>query len=162
MKKQMFMVAALGMCLGMGSTAWSYDAKLAESYANLFATVQGEDAEKALHFVSAEAFIKDIRMGKDVVAIDVRTPEETKVFTLTLPNSLIIPVASLFKEENLKRIPKDKPVTIVCKSGARATATGTALRHLGFSNVSILKGGFEALSSYFGAKQAYSALEAGK
>ena len=44
---------------------------------------------------------------------------------------------------------------IVCKSGARATAVGTSLRHIGFDNVYILKGGFQGLANYFGPKQAY-------
>ncbi|NKB36057.1 MAG: hypothetical protein GKR93_02660 [Gammaproteobacteria bacterium] len=52
-------------------------------------------------------------------------------------------------------MPIDKPVIIICKSGARATAVGTSLRHLGFDNVFILNGGFRGLSSYYGTSQAY-------
>jgi rhodanese-related sulfurtransferase len=70
-------------------------------------------------------------------------------------------VNELFKSDNLDKIPTDKPVVIVCKSGARATAVGTALRHIGFDNVYILKGGFQGLSSHFGAKQAYQKPEKG-
>lgn len=155
MKKQMLMVAALGICLGMGTPAWSYDAKLAESYATFFASIKGGELGKALNLVSPEAFIKDIQAGKDGVALDVRTPEETGVFTLSLPNSLIIPLEVLFQEENLKKIPKDKPVTVLCQSGTRATAATTALRLLGFDKVHILNGGFEALIKYYGPRQAY-------
>jgi len=36
----------------------------------------------------------------------------------------------------------------------RATAAGTALRHIGFENVYILKGGFKALTDYMGPKEA--------
>ena len=39
--------------------------------------------------------------------------------------------------------------------GARAAAVGTALRHIGFDNVYILKGGFQALAAYYGPRQAY-------
>ncbi|WP_316364383.1 rhodanese-like domain-containing protein [Candidatus Thiodiazotropha sp. CDECU1] len=147
--------------LTLSSFAWSYDTDMAKGYAKLFAPVVEADAGKALHFVKPDAFAKDIREGKEVVAIDVRTPAETGVFTLSMPDSLIIPVHELFNQKNLDRIPTDKPVIIVCKSGARATAVGTALRHIGFDNVYILKGGFQALSTYYGTKQAYQKLEKG-
>jgi rhodanese-related sulfurtransferase len=153
--KRISMIAIIGLCISLSSVAWSYDAEIAKSYAQLFSPVVGENAGKALHFVEPDAFIKDIKEGKEIVAIDVRTPAETSVFTLSLPNSLIIPVNQLFQPKNLDRIPTDKPVMIVCASGARATAVGTALRHIGFNNVYILKGGFKALSSYLGPKEAY-------
>jgi len=129
--------------------------ELAQSYAKLFEPARGGATGKALHFVKPEDFVKDIKGGKAYVTIDVRTPAESGVFTMTLPNSLAIPVNELFLKKNLDRIPKGKPVMIVCKSGARATAAGTALRHVGFDNVYILKGGFKALSSYYGPKEAY-------
>jgi rhodanese-related sulfurtransferase len=33
---------------------------------------------------------------------------------------------------------------------------GTALRHIGFDNVYILKGGFQALAAYYGPREAYA------
>ena len=69
--------------------------------------------------------------------LDVRTPGETEVFGATLPGSLAIPLNELFNKENLDRIPTDKTVVILCKSGTRAGTAGTALRHIGFSNVYI-------------------------
>jgi rhodanese-related sulfurtransferase len=92
---------------------------------------------------------------KDIVTLDVRTPAETAVFSLTLENSLNIPVDQVFMKQNLDLIPADKVVVVICKSGARATAVGTSLRHIGFDKVYILTGGFQALSSYYGPAQAY-------
>ena len=140
-------------------SAWSYDAELAKDYEKMFAPVTGEKAGKALRFVNPDGFVKDIKAGKEIVAIDVRTPAEMDVFTLSLPNSLKIPTNEIFQKENLDRLPTDKPMMIVCKSGARATAVGTALRSIGFDNVYILKGGFQGLSKYYGPKQAYEELE---
>ncbi|MCI5222464.1 MAG: rhodanese-like domain-containing protein [Candidatus Electrothrix sp. AR4] len=157
MKKNVFIIAAIGICISFSSTAWSYDAKMAESYAKLFASVDGAKAGKELHFVKPDGYIKDIHAGKKIVAIDVRTTKEAALFGMTLPGSLAIPINELFKPENLKRIPTNKPVMIVCKSGARATAAGTALRHTGFDNIYILKGGFQALSKAYGPKKAYPA-----
>ena len=74
-----------------------------------------------------------------------------------LPDNLTISVDQIFKPENLSKIPTDKPIMVICQSGVRATAVGTALRHIGFDNVYILKGGLKALGSYYGPKQAYPA-----
>jgi rhodanese-related sulfurtransferase len=157
MKKKLFMIAVIGICMSVSSAAWSYDTQMAESYAKLFSAVDGAKAGKELHFIKPAGFIKDIQAGKEIVSIDVRTSGEAGMYSLTLPGNLAIPVNEVFKPENLKRIPTDKPVMIVCKSGARATAVGTALRHAGFDNVYILKGGFQALSKAYGPKQAYPA-----
>jgi len=154
--KHITILSIIAICMGMSSVGWSYDTNMAKSYAELFAPVVGAKAGKALHLVKPDGFIKDIREGKDLVVIDVRTPAETSVYTMSLRNSLAIPVDQLFHQENLVRIPTDKPVVILCKSGVRATVAGTALRHIGFNNVFILKGGFQALNTYYGPKQAYA------
>jgi len=65
-----------------------------------------------------------------------------------MAQDLSIPANKVFLKENLDRIPIDKTVVVVCKSGARATAIGTALRHIGFKNVYVLKGGIVALTKY--------------
>jgi rhodanese-related sulfurtransferase len=157
--KRISVIVAIGVCMSMSSVAHSYDVGMAQSYAKLFSPVVGAKAGKALHFVKPDAFMNDIRRGRRFVAIDVRTPAEAGVFTLSLPNSLTIPVNQLFQPMNLNNLPTNVPIMIVCKSGARATAVGTALRHIGFNNVYILKGGFQALSKYYGPKQAYQKLE---
>ena len=156
MLKLLIITALSGILLAASPVAWSYDTEMARSYAKLFSDVAGPGAGKALHFVSPEDFIESMKQGKDYVAIDIRTPAETDLFTLTLPGSMAIPADQIFIPANLERIPGDKPVMIVCKSGARATAIGTALRHTGFDNVYILKGGFQALASYHGPKQAHT------
>ena len=134
--------------------AWSYDEELAKSYAELFSEVKGEKAGKYLHFVIPHKFVKDIKSGKEMVVIDVRTPSETELFSMTSEKNLKITANEIFQPENLKRIPTDKEVIVICKSGARATAIGTGLRHIGFDNVYILKGGFEDLSAYYGTREA--------
>lgn len=70
----------------------------------------------------------------------------------------MIPVSELFTRASLAQIPTDKTVVILCLSGTRASATGTALRHIGFENVYILKGGFKALTGYLGPKEANAPL----
>jgi rhodanese-related sulfurtransferase len=135
---------------------WSYDQDLAGSYAQLFEPVAGANAGKALHLMPPEIFVTKIKKGERMVTLDVRTPAETSVYTSALPDSLVIPINELFATDNLARIPTDTPVVVLCKSGARATAAGTALRHIGFDNVYILKGGFKALTGYLDPKSANS------
>jgi rhodanese-related sulfurtransferase len=149
------------LLIGAISSAWSYDADMAASYKRLFSGVSGAEAGKALHFISPEAFVAKLKKGESPVAVDIRTPAETDLFSLSLAGSLTIPTDQVFAPENLARLPTDKPVVIVCKSGARAAAVGTALRHIGFDNVYILKGGFQALAAYYGPGEAYTSAAPG-
>jgi len=136
------------------TTGWTYDQELAASYERLFEPVAGAKAGKALHLIKPEQFVEDLKRGKQFVTIDIRTLAEAEIFTMLLPGSLVIPVNELFRPENLDRLPRDTPIVVVCKSGTRATAAGTGLRHIGFNNVYILKGGFKALNMYLDAKTA--------
>jgi rhodanese-related sulfurtransferase len=146
-----FGVLALSL---LATTGWAYDAQLAASYAQLFAPVTGAKAGKELHLMPVETFVDGVKSGKQYVTLDVRTPAELGIFGGTLPNNLAIPLDQLFQPANLDRIPTDKPVVVVCQSGTRASAVGTALRHVGFDNVHILMGGFKALANYVDAKAA--------
>lgn len=145
---------AAGLALSVSMPAGAYDQELAKSYARLFEPVQGMKAGKHLNLMKAEEFVAKVKAGVPMVGLDVRTPVESQVFTTALPGSLAIPINELFTAENLERLPADKTIVVVCKSGTRATAVGTALRHVGFDNVYILKGGYKALSAYLDAKTA--------
>jgi len=153
--KRISIVAVIGICMGMSSISWSYDKEEANSYAELFSSVVGAEAGKALHLMAPDTFVEDIKDRKEFLVIDVRTPVETGIFGMALSNSLVIPVDQLFQPVNLDRLPTDKLIIIMCQSGIRSVAVGTALRHIGFDNAYILKGGFKALSAYLGPKQAY-------
>jgi rhodanese-related sulfurtransferase len=144
------------LLVGACAFAGSYDAGMAASYERLFSGVSGAEAGRALHFLSPQAFVEKLQQGESTVAIDIRTPAETELLSLSLAGSMAIPAERVFAPENLDRIPTDRPVVIVCKSGARAAAVGTALRHIGFDNVYILKGGFQALAAYYGPREAYA------
>ena len=132
----------------------AYDQDKAAEYAQMFATVQGAKAGKELQLLKPEQFVKQVRGGKPFVTVDVRTPGETQFFTSNLPGHLVIPLAELFKPEQLAKLPTDKPIVVMCKSGTRATAAATALRRIGFSETYVLKGGFKGLIAYLGAPEA--------
>lgn len=143
------LIVTLIMVFGslFGSPAWPYDSQMAESYAGLFEEVKGAGAGKALHLMDVSQLLDAIKSGDPVLILDIRTPAETAVIGVTVPATLTIPLSELFSEANLARIPGDRPVVIFCQSGIRAVAAGTALRHIGFDNVYILKGGSKALAA---------------
>ena len=160
--KSNIVVAIAGLCLCISSVTWSYDTKMAESYDKFFSEASGANVGEVFHFIDPKTFTNNIKEGKDFLAIDIRTPAETSVVSLSLTNSIRIPMDELFEPMNLNRIPTDKPVVIICKSGGRATAAGISLRHIGFNNVQILSGGIQGLSSYYGTKQAYEKPDSNK
>lgn len=143
-----------GLFIVTASCAWSYDKKLAGSYEKLFAPVKGAQAGKALNVLTVETFINNLKLHTPYVPVDIRTPAELGVFALTIPGNMQISVDQLFKVDNLNKIPVDKPVVLVCSSGIRSSSAAIALRHLGFSNIYILKGGFRELSTYLEPKEA--------
>ena len=145
-------VLGAGLALVASAPAFSYDHAMAQSYAELFAPVKGAKAGKQLHLMPPDVLVAKVRAGEPLIGLDVRTPNEAGMFTAAMPGSLAIPMNELFKAENLDRLPVDRPIVVLCKSGTRASAVGTALRHVGFDNVYILKGGFKALSAYLDAK----------
>ena len=136
------------------SNVLSYNQKLADSYYQLFQPVAGAKAGKGLHLMKPDVFVANLKKGKKMVTLDVRTPAETGVFTMVLPGSIAVPANKLFSDDILQRLPVDNLLVVICQSGVRATAVGTALRHIGFKNVYILKGGIHALSGYLNPKVA--------
>jgi len=152
-------ITLLAVTVIITEPVWSYDSAMAESYAELFAPVKGAGAGKALHLMKPDAFLNKVKAKEPLVVVDIRTPAETGVYSATLPGSLLIPINELFTKAKLAQIPTDKTVVILCLSGTRATAAGTALRHIGFENVYILKGGFKALTGYLGPKEANTPLK---
>lgn len=154
MLRRVLTAAAVASFLVASGSVWSYNTDLAQSYAKLFQPVAGAKVGKALHLMKPEVFVDKIKAGERIVMLDIRTPAEMSIFTSALPDSLTIPINQLFTADNLARLPTDASVVVLCKSGTRATAAGTALRHIGFDNVFILKGGFKALSGYLDPKTA--------
>jgi rhodanese-related sulfurtransferase len=150
MKRVIVILTGLAALL-LVSTSLAYDAGLAEGFATLFEPVQGQKAGKALHLMKADQYLARVKAGEAMLTVDVRTPAEAAVLGMTLPDALAIPINRLFLPEGLAQIPTDRPVVVVCKSGTRATAAGTALRMIGFDNVFILKGGIGALAAHLSA-----------
>ena len=152
MKKVAFMILVSMLA---SAASWAYDTALARSYEQLFMAASGKATPKALHFIKTPDFVGAVKKGEELFVLDIRTPNEMGILGMTIPGSVAIPLDQVFKPENLARIPTDKKVVIICKSGQRALAAGMALRHVGFENVYVLKKGIIDLAKYLSPKTAY-------
>lgn len=155
MKKVLF-VTLLIFLLGSATATWAINTGMAKAFDKVFSTVVGPGSGKALHLMSPEAFLEKVVTGTKYIVLDVRTTDETAIFGMHCKDSLAIPIGELFKEENLKRIPTDKKIFLVCSTGMRSAVAGTALRTLGFGKVFILKGGLKALSAYMDSPKVFA------
>ena len=156
MLRKIFIIFVVTLAFGLSTPSWSYDVQAAKSYSELFANVKGKASGKNLHLIPADKFLDKIKSQKPMVVLDVRTPKELGVLGFKLPGSLSVPLNELFTPKVLAQLPKDKPIIVFCQSGIRSTAAGTALRHIGFKNVYIVKGGLKALIANLGPKQVYT------
>jgi len=148
-------VSIVSLLLVSMSVALAYDKQLAKSYEQFFDPFEGKAAAKQAHKMKAPDLVKALKNGEEIFVIDVRTPKETAVYSVTLPNSLIVPIDKLFKAENLEQIPEKGKVVLTCKSGMRATMAATGLRHIGFDNVYVLVGGYQELAKEVSPKTVY-------
>lgn len=74
------------------------------------------------------------------VILDVRTPRECAEGQV--PDSLVIELGILFQQ--LDRVPWDRPVAILCRSGFRASIAASLLLRAGHPSVANIRGGMEA------------------
>ena len=78
---------------------------------------------------------------QELVLLDVREVDEYAAGHLE--NAFNVPLRTL--AQNLNLLPdQDATIVVICKGGGRATLASTALQILGYSNVKVLKGGYDA------------------
>src|SRR2546421_458104 len=76
---------------------------------------------------------------RDVQVIDVREPDEFSRPLGHVPGARLVPLGSLMKR--IEEVQKEKPVVIVCRSGARSAQATVLLGKAGFERVANLSGG---------------------
>jgi sulfur dioxygenase len=76
---------------------------------------------------------------RDVQIVDVREPEEFNGPLGHVPGAKLIPLGTL--KDRASAIDKEKPVVIVCRSGARSAQATLMLGKVGFDKVANLSGG---------------------
>ena len=79
--------------------------------------------------------------AQDMVLLDVREPEEYEAGHMI--GAFNVPIRTL--SQNLDLLPdKTASIVVICKGGGRAMLAATSLEILGYENVKVLKGGFDA------------------
>ncbi len=92
--------------------------------------------------MDAIQFNQKLENTKNVQLIDVRTPEEYS--SSKIGNALNINYYDADFEAKLKKLDKDKPLFVYCKSGGRSSGAVSKLLDLGFKEVYELEGGIMA------------------
>lgn len=69
-----------------------------------------------------------------------------------IPGSIYIPYNEIFKDENLKRLPKDKKLILACVTGQTQNLPVLALRALGFEAWTLKFGMASWIKGYFGGQ----------
>jgi len=88
--------------------------------------------------VDAAEVNKAIASHKDVVLLDVRTPEEYKEGHIR--KSTLIPLQTL--QQNISKLTdKSKTMYVYCRSGSRSAYAVRLLQKLGYTNVFNMSGG---------------------
>lgn len=76
---------------------------------------------------------------EDVQLVDVRTPKEHE--EIHIVNSQNIDYTSPTFDEDIKKLDKEKPVILYCKSGGRSAKCAQKLKEAGFEKIYDLEGG---------------------
>jgi len=97
-------------------------------------------------FVDASVLKRRLDSGDDVVVVDVRTPREFEKGHV--PDAVNVPLADLptrlpAVDADLAAL-KSEPVFIHCNAEARAAKGARTLRDAGFTDVTVINGGFTA------------------
>ncbi|PMP77381.1 MAG: rhodanese-like domain-containing protein [Sulfurihydrogenibium sp.] len=107
--------------------------------------------------LDSKSFYKMIQQEKNIIILDVRTPEEYDKDG-HIPNSILIPVQVLPQYiKDLEKF-KDKKILVYCRSGSRSSVASKFLEQNGFKNVYNLKYGIidwkkEGLPVEYGVKK---------
>ena len=80
---------------------------------------------------------KKIDDKDDFFLLDVREPNEYQIGRI--PGSTLIPLGEV--PRRVSEIPRDKPIIVHCKMGARSARAAAFLREQGYTRVKNLKGG---------------------
>lgn len=102
------------------------------------------------------AWIKDKK--KDFVVVDVRANPPGQQGG-KIPGSIYIPYNEILKPENLKKLPKDKKVVLVCVTGQTQNLPVIALRALGYDARTMAFGMSAWIKDYLGAGIMQSAIQ---
>lgn len=85
-----------------------------------------------------------ISQNKDLIILDVRTPEETDQGTI--PNAVLIDYYNPNFDAEIAKLDKTKPYLVYCRSGGRSVGASNKMIEAGILDVTNMKGGYNAWS----------------
>ncbi len=102
---------------------------------NRFLYGVAEGREPGYKSISAQKGLEIVETEKDVLLLDVRTPEEFTGPMGHIDGAKLIPLQELANRVKEIEQYKDKKVVLVCRSGRRSKVAGNILVQNGFKNV---------------------------
>ena len=93
--------------------------------------------------IDAQTVIDKLKNNEKVLIVDIRTEGETSLIGYSIPESINIPLHTLFEEANIKKLLEYKEYLIVvsCHTGVRTVVATAFLHLLGIDNAKSLEGG---------------------
>ncbi|GAB2924670.1 adenylyltransferase/sulfurtransferase MoeZ [Rhodococcus aerolatus] len=99
----------------------------------------GDGQDGAGGTVTARELKAMLDAGRDVAVVDVREPVEHDI--VAIPGAVLVPKDRILSGEALAELPRDRPIVLHCKSGARSAEALGALHRAGFTDATHLAGG---------------------
>ena len=102
-----------------------------------FVYVKSSSGEQNFFSISPTTAREMLSSGKDILFIDVRTPQE--IAEIAVEGAQPVPMAAILQGHAV--LPKDKPIILICAVGGRSYWVGRFLSSRGYSEVYNLSGG---------------------
>ncbi len=103
------------------------------------------DTYKKIH-ISVQELKEKIDNNEDFILLDVREPQEYQFSRIKEKEAMLVPLMRL--PSVIFKLPKDKPIYVLCRSGNRSLQATLWLMENGFENVKNVEGGILAWSDY--------------
>ena len=94
----------------------------------------------SLNEITVSEVARKHNAGEDFLLLDVREPDELAI--ASIPWAVAIPMGEI--PERTAELPKDKPIAVLCRSGARSGRVADFLNKNGFPNAINVTGGILA------------------
>lgn len=101
------------------------------------------DTYKKIH-ISVQELKEKIDNNEDFILLDVREPQEYQFSRIKEKEAMLVPLMRL--PSVIFKLPKDKPIYVLCRSGNRSLQATLWLIENGFENVKNVEGGILAWS----------------
>jgi adenylyltransferase/sulfurtransferase len=140
--RSVFLSLALALSLGvaMGAPVWATPQSPETS---MIPSAQTKPFAAEVPTLSVQDLKARMAAHERFLLLDVREPDETAAGVI--PGSTLMPLSTL--SQKLESLPKDEPIYVYCRSGARSAKTTVLLRSIGYDKAYSLAGGYMAWRS---------------